>query len=619
MKKTIIICASFAVFAFICVLIYGMNFLTVPEEILSDSVNGYRFAETMGLFISIFPVVIATGYTIGLSVAFGNDQDGSLIRFSSAMFKRFRKVLIFCLCCVLLFTVAREVFNPIINGTLASYMEKPVLSSEYYRVADKLYTEGEYELSYIYAKNAYEVNQEDQKAYDLMIRAEIEADKERISKLNRESTKGFSRIPENRKFQQRITAENPSEVYSLLIAARKCMEVRDWFGAHFNATEALKLASSRDINIKELKQISNVSWEKLSNAQERPQSEEQIIFGRKMEGYTALMNDEVLKAYYIFKGLSMKSKTLEIDPDVVTFLNECKKRVEQTYFFIDETYNLKEFEKANNIHFCLNRKDGTKVVVFVKGVTPVVSSSEIAQYLRGLSLFVIDSEGNFISGFFDSYAKMVSLDSSLFDEEARLLMGIDEEAKYVPYIMLKSVDRKNEGIVNEPEQFNSKSEIQAGDFIVLPVEYDDLKLLQEASNGPEAMTMVQLFNFTLKAEKYGYAGEVYAQMMLDRFIYPFFTLVIMLLLASFGWYCRLKEGQTFKFIWILMFPFLSGIFYIIYRFCLILYKLINYALLGFFNHHVALLIGLLIQIVLIFLVSVLFLAGKTTGTGKMEE
>lgn len=609
MKKTIIICSSFTVFSFVVCMIYAMIAIPVPDFVLASSRGIYRFLNSMRFFLRMMPVIVATGYTIGLSVEFGSDQDGSLVKFSSAMFVRYRKIMIFSLVCTCIFTFGNLIFIPLINNKLESYREIPGLIREYQNLSEKLYNSGEYELAFIYGKKAVEIDPINKKSYELMINAELEETKRQNEQKPIVSEK--SQSSQNRKIQQRLTASKPYEVFELLSVAKKCVEAEDWFGAHFNSTQALNIASDCDINVGELKQIAALSWNKLTTPDSDKLTDEQKIFAKKLEGYSALVSGDNLRAYYIFKTLSLASRELSIDPDVVTYLAKSEELVKNACFFIDETYNLVGFETYNNVYFSVSNKSGSKFIVFIKGITPVATDSEIVQYLRGLTVFEIDRNQNVKSGYYVPYAKMLSISTEFFDDNSRILLGI-ENFDYVPYIMLKSIDRKTEGIVSVPQKIENLPLCETDGFQILPMDYNDFELIQIASNGAEDMEITSLFPFVGKAEKYGYSSIVYAQSLFDRLLYPFSCLSVMILLAVFAWNARLKEGQTFKFKWIVMFPFLCAVFYIIYRIALILFKFFNFAMLGLGGYRLGLLLALLLNLLCLVIFSVLFLSQRNT-------
>ena len=77
-------------------------------------------------------------------------------------------------------------------------------------------------------------------------------------------------------------------------------------------------------------------------------------YEEKYEGYKALMNKDDVQAYYIFRQLSEDSE-MKHDSDVLFYYEVARERIEQKYFFIDETFELKSFETANDVYYSFDR------------------------------------------------------------------------------------------------------------------------------------------------------------------------------------------------------------------------------------------------------------------------
>lgn len=605
MKRTSIISIVFTVISFVACLCYGLFFASIPKIIVSNE-TAYRIFFGLLKFCHILPAIVATGLLVGWAVEFGCNQEDSKKRFSSAMFDRYKKVLVLSLFCVLILTLAKEVFEPAFNKKLAYYKERPVLMGEYQRVAAKLFAQGDSELAFEYARLANEIDPTNMYVQKLMRAAELAANK---AKSNTDES-AAKIVKKASKFQNTISVYEPYNVYKLVIAAQDCLDKKDWFAAHYYAQTALAASSPKDINVAVLKDISAVAWNHISHAQKEGTTEAQKIFAKKFEGYTALMNGEYLKSYYIFRTLSLKSKALAIDPDVVRYLKIANEKLEQEYFFIDETFNLQGFETANNVHFSIKNEDGTISVYFIKGVTPVTGTTSLVQYLRGLSIYTLDYDGKYKSGKYVSYAKMISFNTEFFDDESKALLGLDESIKQVPYVMVNSVDRNNEGIINKPVRKGGYGRDSEENILLLPICYDDFDLVKQASVGFESMNIVSLFKFVDKATYFGYSKEVVYQTLLDRILYPLFVLVLLVFISYVAWNGRLLENKMFKFKWIIVFPIFAAAFLVIYHIMLVLFHFINYSILGLIGNNFALILGCIFYIVLLFVVSVLFLSRK---------
>lgn len=604
MKKVGIVCLCFSVFSFIFCVIYGLISIAVPEYVLSVSVGYYKFLSILQIFFGFLPSILATSYVVGLSIYFGSDQEGSLTRFSPAMFVRYRKILFSSVVFVAIISFSNLLFIPLINNKLESYREIPGLIKEYQKLSEKLFNEKKYEQAFIFAKKAFDIDSKNQKTYKLMTAAELEMNN---SNNSSSAESEIFKKDINQQKRKRIFATVPHDVYELLKTARECFKNEDYFGAHYNSTMALNISSERDLNVSELKQIAAESWNKLTFPGEPKPTEEQKIFAKKLEGYASLINGDYLKSYYIFKNLSEQSKKLSLDIDVATYLEKAEEFVKNSYFFIDETYNLVEFEKFNNVNFKIQNKDGSKTLVFIKGITPVVETTENVLFFRNLTIMNVDSEGNVVSGCFDSYAKAFSISTDIFEEETKETLGISG-FKYVPLVKLVSVDRKLEGVFNSPEKIENVEFSDFNNFMILPVSFENFELIQKASKGPENMNLLSLFKFVGISDEFGFSSDVFAQSLFNKMVFPFLILSLMILISVFAWNCRLNENQVFKFKWIIIFPFAGSIFYLLYRIILIFFKFFNFAMLSIGGYRLGLVLSVSVQVLFIILFSVVFLS-----------
>ena len=74
---------------------------------------------------------------------------------------------------------------------------------------------------------------------------------------------------------------------------------------------------------------------------------------------------------------------------------------------MDETLELESFEDANDIHFAYKYPDGSKDVVYCKGVTTVAGTGKSIQYLRELSICSMDKDGKLFRTMSVPYAKVL--------------------------------------------------------------------------------------------------------------------------------------------------------------------------------------------------------------------
>lgn len=618
-KKVTLVTVSFFIFSLVCCIVLGFVLPYVPVLISSTS-GMYRFLYGLRIFCSVMPAVLETGFLIGWSLDFGAHPDGSLLRFSPAMFSRYKKVITGSLAAVFIISMAVEVALPGINGLMNRYSLLPSLHKEYLNFAEGLYSQGRYSLSYEFAKMAYEIDSSDGECAELLDKAEV-ACRQFYQEEKTVDAAGIARLLSSGKgevdygYKQKIvhsSYDEPFTTFSLLKKARECAAMEDWFGAHYYSQTALSAISPRDINCAELKHISADAWNHISQAKEAGTTDEQKIFAQKLSGYNALMEQDNLKAYYIFKMLSLSSKKISLDPDVVRYLEIAEERLQNQYFFTDETVNLQGFESAGNIYFKITGQDGGVTVYFIKGVTNAGTKNGLIQYLRGLSVYTLDFEGNYISGSYTPYAKMTAVSTELFDDELKKEFGIADGIKYVPYILLNSVDRNREGEIHTPQVLKGDSPSANDGFIILPVEFTDFSLLKSVSGGVESMGLQEVYRFVPKAEKYGFVEEVFRQTLVNRLLYPLFMLICMVCVGIGAWHGRISADGVFKFKWIIVFPLLSFVLLCAYYLSHFVFRMINYSLMSICGQTSVVFAGLFLYLVIFFGVSVMFLACKNS-------
>ncbi|MGP1459497.1 MAG: hypothetical protein ACTTKL_09335 [Treponema sp.] len=615
-RKAYLISFVTAVLVFAVSMIY--TFVSLHEDALIHStVKTYKFLHGIKLFLHFLPAAIGTGCLIGWAIDFGKNAQGSLMRFSVAMFSRFQIVLLTALFFVFVLTAVNKIALPIINAQLNHYRALLSLLQEYNTMAEKLYETQRFGLAFDYAKKASEIDAENKETKRLLYLTEVSLQEQK--EFSAEQKKKAGELTFNEDITHLTQSDMPErilgpyETRNLLESAREAYRQKDYFGAHYYAQTAILAAAPKDISVGELKEVAAAAWNELSRTRLADATEEQLLFQKKYEGYVSLIGGDYLKAYYIFKTLSLQSKKLSLDPDIVRYLDAAQRRIEKQYFFSDETFNLQSFESAENVHFRLVKDDGTTDVVFIKGITQAQGAAELAQYLRGLYIFTLDERNEYKSGIYTAYAKMESLSADYFDGRLAEVAEMAGKYKSVPYIILRSLDRNFEGTADAPELIGGYEAKLPSGSLILPMEYADFELIKEASSGFDAMRLGSLYRFVDCAEKYGYSAEIFAQILLNRLLYPLFILNMFIMLGWTAWHGRTPENVQFKFVWILLFP-LAGIgIHYLYIVALGLFKLLNYGLIGLAGKSAALVSGLVLYSLLLIIFSVSFLSCRNSS------
>lgn len=609
MKKNIIVLSFILMFSLILCLVFGFM-LNVPFEVSKNSVIVYKILTGFELFVKYLPVFIIASFILTFSVHFGQHCEGSVVRFSQAMVERFKMIMIFSLVLTFVITMSNEVFGTLINRRKQTIVEKQRILNEYLKVGNNLFDNGFYERAKRYGNVALKLQPNSKKAIDLIDRSEVEIQRQENSNLR---FKIYESVEDAEKVDKVvINPEQINEVYSYYLKAKAAYDKKEWFNAHFFAETGISLATPKDPNLEELKKISNSAWNNLSEYHDLEKSEDQQIFDKKYEGYLALVQKDDLKAYYLFKQLYMSSRQMQYDPDVKFYLEIAEKRVNEKSFFIDETFELENFENANDIYFACNYKDGTKDLVYFKGMTSVEETGNSVQYLRNLTIVTIDDEGNFSRKMNVPYAKVLPVSVKNISPSVKQLMGIENDVETIPYIMLKSIEREREDSEVFPVYtYVAGSVGNKPEYLLLSMPYEHFLMLENLKNDVTSIPLGELLNLARISEEYGFPQEMFSQAFMDRIFYPIWILILFLLIATFAWNNRVGSGQYFKFSWVFAFPEFLVISYVFYKLSMFVFKLMNFTLLGIFGFLNACIAAVIVYFVIMILAGVKFLACKT--------
>jgi len=606
MKKIIgFLSIFFVIGAIICFVTAG--FSEVPDTVPAASVFGYRMLTGLERLGKFLPSILILGFVVSNSIHYGRNPEGSTERFSKAMLERFKTAVTVSLIIAFLLTVAIEVLGIFVENKKSFIINKPKIVNEYIKVGNKLFDNGYYDRAMNYADAALKFSPNEKKALDLKDRADVEINRAKTSNLR---FKLYESVEEAEKVDRVvIDADQINEVYKLYLKSKEAFDKKEWFNAHYYAELGIKLATPKDPNLEELKKLSTAAWNNLSDYHNFEKSEDQRLFEKKYEGYLALVEKNDLKAYYIFRELYQHSRALQSDPDVVFYLQIAENRINERYFFMDETFELKSFESANDVYFAYNYEDGTRDIVYFKGMTAVAGTGNSIQYLRDLTITSISRKGDVFRTMKVPYAKVLPVSVDTLTPTTKSLMGISDIIDRVPYIMLKSVARDAPGIENGPVyQYESGETAVTPEYMLLPIPYSDFLILENSTSSPEKISLPTLFKLVYMAAKYGYSAEVYGQALMNRLFYPLWILIMFILLASFAWNNRIGVNQFFKVSWALAFiPFiiLSIVFYNVMMF---VYHIINYVFLGGLGLTNGMIFGFILYLLLLVSVSVYFVS-----------
>lgn len=546
---------------FIFSMIYGF-FQGVPSDvvILEKDVFNYRIQSGFILFCKLLFATFATGSAVGFSWAFATEADPKKHRTSTFMLPQLKNVLIVITTCTLLFIVAADYVQPVSEMKQNTMIQDAANFQEYTDIAKDHAARGEYVTAQFYAAAAYALNPDD-------------AEAKRFANEMETAVVSMDDYAEA-KAEEQSEEEKLTSALDFLTMAQKAWDDGDFWNAHYYATCAEEMSPRDDETLKVARELASASWSKLGTFTEGVNADTEEIYYAKKFAYSYLENGDTLQAYYAFKKLRDKYPK---DQDIEKYFEDAEARLENSYFYTDETDDIRSLEKFNNVWFTLPAADGGSDIFEIKGITVVGNAGQLVQYLRDTRITTTDARGNVVSILNIPYAKMSAQNKlvALTREEDK-----NRKVEYVPFLLLESVNKNAdvERLHIKPSWETADTVKEVPSAMVLDMPYDDFTLIRQASTGPELMPLVSLFKFVSIADDYGFSSASFRTTLILRLTLPLFVLALLMYMAVIGWCLRLEPGQPFKTRWLLMFPLFAFVTYIAKDLLLYILRLIAYAL-----------------------------------------
>lgn len=596
----------------------GMFALPLPPLNESD-ILPYRLNNGFLCILLAMPSIVITGFLIGCAVSFRDAKIPLLSRFSPGIVKWFKMVLFISVVLTFGLSLSHDVGIPVLEQRKFDFEEKPRLIQLYLNVAEEYLEKNESGSEYVrlamfYSKKVLELDAENKAAADLQRRAELA---DAMNKAADADTSKNTGLPNGIDSESEpidtseIMKIHSSSVYELVSEAERLFENGDYLAAHYYARIAVKFADGKGTNLERATECANRAWNILSDAQAEELTEENLFFRKKVEGYSKLIAGDFLSSYYIFQRLHNSSFEKARDTDVRRYLNISRYELSKSYFFIDETDNKDSFESAEKVYFSLPHDDGSYDVFFIKGITDINNAGGLVRYLRELSVYSFDAAGNFAGLMTVPYAKMLAVNSDSISDAKKRELGIKDDWKRIPYVILCSVDRDKEGVTISPVyQARTFERYEGPNQILLPMPFDDFSILSKCSVANPRLNIWNMTKMKIHPSVYGYSKEILAQSILMSIFYPFLMLIVLIFSACIGWNYRLRGDIPFKFVWIFMYPLVNLILYGAVVFLEFVIKLLNFIFIGIAGVKFALGAGLVFYLFWLVFVCVLFMSRK---------
>lgn len=553
--KVFLTMLSYTAICFLGCFIYGISQQDpYAGNILPPDAFSYKVIESIILYEKFLPSIFATSMLISLSWAFST-KSIDMKRFSKIQLSNLKKVLITGFISVFFCFTFSELVVPLAKNKKTEFENNAHNYVEFYYYANKYREEKNFELANFYIENALKIFPTSQNA--LRLSKNIEYESVSVPAEEYVPVEQVAKYVAHYDFNPQNTAE---EISYLLETSKNHYKNGDFFNAHYYAMQVQHLSKDGSLNNQEARNIAADSWNKISSTDNKYDETLAELYAEKKRGYIALVEEDYISAYYIFSGLIQKNFE---DNDILFYKDVAERGMQDSVFFTDETEVLTSFESFRDIYFTVQNSDNSKDVIYIRGITILENAGQFVQYFRDFYVYTYKFDGTLLKSVYTPYAKMIAIPASSLGDSLNK-QKIKQDG-YVPYILLRSVDRYSSNAQILPEYTfedlcKDKSE---KNYIILEMPYEDFNLIRQASKGQDQMPIPSLLKFAEKAAGYGYSSAIFSCTLARRLSYPLFLLICFILVGLFAWNYRLMPGRKVAFRWIFVFPLINILVFLI--------------------------------------------------------
>lgn len=328
---------------------------------------------------------------------------------------------------------------------------------------------------------------------------------------------------------------NPVNAAEALAMADQAFQSERYYDAHWLANLGIRLARQGSPERLQGTQLARRAWNRVGALE--PTAKETAIYSlyrKKREGYEALASEDWVKAYYIFKELSVETPG---DPDVSRFLEMSEQGLEDVAFFIDEMETiLGEIHTEALFSFPLRSSAPPKTGRTVLRIGSLFASKKHS-YGASIDLMSFDEDGRLLYRVETPYAKILPVTTASGSKVLLLLRSLDREDRQKVF----------DPICSGPDQTVSKDA-----RLILDLSYDDFLLLSRLRQGLNPLFVGELMAIAQRIGSYGYIPQLFQAEILYRIseVAVFLPLTILMIVA--GWRFRASKPS-----WVVGIPMLA--------------------------------------------------------------
>jgi hypothetical protein len=335
---------------------------------------------------------------------------------------------------------------------------------------------------------------------------------------------------------QRSAIRDAPEALNL---ARAALAEERYYDAHWLATLARRLAREGTMEAQEAARFASLAWNAVSSLEPgRRETQSYDVYHLKRQGYEAMIANEWIRAYYIFRELSEQTPD---DPDVANFLAMSRQGASGVAFFVDELEG-DIGQNLTNAVFSIPLAPSTRTL----GSNALSGGASFGgrAALRAESLLS-----------YPDYSYAIGLELIAFDgDNTPLYQAQARYAKFVPMtvqgkerlvILLRALDRYDETVRWEPA-WEGPGRPDLGDAqIALDATYEQFLRLSKARRRADSLFLGDLLVMGRDSGNHGYLPQVFQAEIIRRISGPMVLLPLSILAVVIGWRFRAATRPKF--------------------------------------------------------------------------
>jgi len=323
---------------------------------------------------------------------------------------------------------------------------------------------------------------------------------------------------------------SPVNAAEVLIMAETALAEERYFDAHWLATLGGRLAGEGSAEKAMATRLAGRAWNGVNsmapdawnslspNARE---TEAHRIYRLKRTAYEALLGEEWIRSYFIFRELLSYRPD---DPDARKYIAISESGIKEVAFFIDEM-ELALGRILTGAVFSLPSDSGRMVIRIAS-----LSTSPDSAYGVGIEILAFDREGRPTWSMEAPYAKIMPLS---------LASGSGVT------VLMRVLDRDDQTKQWDPIILGSGQSDPGGAKIALPVSWDNFQLLTKVRRGISGLSAADLMKAAENLGNYGYQPQVFEAKLLRRFAEPLLFLPMGIMTLVIGWRFRALQRPRY--------------------------------------------------------------------------